>query len=250
VATFVLVHGTSVSGWCWKFVTPLLWQAGQVVYAPTMTGLGERAHLAAPAVDLDTHIEDIVQVLEFEDLRDVILVGWSYGGMVITGVADRVPERIAHLVYLDADTPRDEEMSVTSPERRAWREEEARRRGDGWRAMALPLSQLDSYLQGSLSDERLRWFISRLVPHPLKCWTQPIRLSNPALMEIPHAFVRCVVDLDPNDPDALRTNERLRTESVWQYREIDANHFAPITVPDLVAAVLLDIATPGVQPSG
>jgi pimeloyl-ACP methyl ester carboxylesterase len=248
LATFVLVHGATVGGWSWKFVTPLLWQAGHIAYAPTMTGLGERAHLATPDIDLDTHIRDIVQVLEFEDLHEVILVGWSYGGMPITGAADRVPERIAHLVYLDADTPRDGEMSVTSPERQAWREAEARRSGDGWRAIGLPLSQYDAVLQGLISNERRNWFISRIVPHPLKCWTQPIRLSNPALLEIPHTFVRCVIDHDPNDTDVLRTNERLRTESVWQYREIDANHFAPVTAPDVVAATLLDIAVTETRP--
>src|SRR5207244_4343977 len=92
LATFVLVHGALGGGWCWRWVMPHLRAAGHEVYAPTLTGLGERVHLASPQVDLDTHIEDVVNVLEFEDLSGVVLVGWSYGGMVVAGVADRVAE--------------------------------------------------------------------------------------------------------------------------------------------------------------
>src|SRR4051794_30531978 len=107
MATFVLVHGAIVGGWCWRWVAPRLRSAGHEVYAPTLTGLGERVHLASPDTDLETHIRDIDNVLRFEDLTDVVLVGWSYGGMIVAGAADRAPERIAQLVYLDADAPRD-----------------------------------------------------------------------------------------------------------------------------------------------
>src|SRR5918997_4262365 len=102
MATYVLVHGGWHGGWCWKKVTPLLQAAEHEVYTPTLTGLGERSHLLSDAVDQETHITDVVNVLEYEDLQEVILVGHSYAGMVITGVADRLPERIGHLVYFDA----------------------------------------------------------------------------------------------------------------------------------------------------
>jgi pimeloyl-ACP methyl ester carboxylesterase len=105
MATYVLVHGGAHGGWCYGRMAPLLRAAGHEVFAPTLTGVGERAHLLSPDIDLDTHIQDVVQVLRYEDLRDVILVGHSYGGMVITGVADRAPDRVGHLVYLDAATP-------------------------------------------------------------------------------------------------------------------------------------------------
>src|SRR6476620_4249116 len=111
MATFVLVSGQHCGAWSWKKVIPLLRAAGHDVYATTGTGLGDRVHLASPSVDLDTHITDVVNVLEFEELRDVTLVGWSYGGMIITGVAERVPERLAQLVYLDALVPADGEDS-------------------------------------------------------------------------------------------------------------------------------------------
>src|SRR5258708_6211129 len=102
MATFVLVHGAWLGGWVWKHVTHHLLQAGHIAYTPTLTGLGERVHLATPHMTLDTHILDIVQTLDFEDLHDVILVGHSYAGLVITGVADRASARIAQLIYLDA----------------------------------------------------------------------------------------------------------------------------------------------------
>jgi pimeloyl-ACP methyl ester carboxylesterase len=242
MATFVLVHGASVGAWSWKFVTPMLWQAGHVAYAPTLTGLGERAHLATPEVNLDTHIQDVVNVLEYEDLRNVILVGWSYGGMPITGAADRVPGRITHLVYLDADTPRDGEISSTSEERMAERERYARENGDGWRAYGLPPEQIADHLRQFLGNDSVDWIVDRLVPQPLKCWTQPILLSNPALFEIRHTFIRCTTGYDENDPDAVRVNNRLSVEPGWGYREIAADHFAPLTEPHLVAEVLMDLA--------
>src|SRR6266536_5517997 len=107
MANFILVHGGWFGAWCWYKVVPLLQAAGHSVYTPTLTGVGEQAALLAPEIGLDTHIQDVVNLIETNDLQHVILVGHSYSGMVITGVADRVPGRIAHLVYLDAAVPRD-----------------------------------------------------------------------------------------------------------------------------------------------
>jgi len=94
MATFVLVHGGWAGGWVWKYVAPLLRAAGHEVYTPTLTGLGERVHLAHPDIDLALHIQDVVNVVLYEDLHDVVLVGWSLGGMMITGVAEKIPERL------------------------------------------------------------------------------------------------------------------------------------------------------------
>src|SRR3954468_17985304 len=117
MATYVLVHGGGHGGWCYQKVAALLRGAGHDVYTPTLTGLGERSHLVSPDVDLDMHIADVVAVLHYDDLRDVILVGHSYGGMVITGVADRAADRIGRLVFLDAANPRNGEslLDVTGP---------------------------------------------------------------------------------------------------------------------------------------
>ena len=134
MATFVLVHPAWHGGWCWRKVTPLVRAQGHEVHAPTLTGLGERAHLADPDISLATHIEDVVNVLEFEDLRRVILVGNSSGGMVITGVADRVPERLAQVVYLDAFVPEDGQslVDLLSADHRQAMEALVKAEGQGW----------------------------------------------------------------------------------------------------------------------
>ena len=107
MATFVVAHGAWSSGWAWKKMRPLLRAAGHEIFTPSYTGLGERSHLSSPDVTLETHIQDIANVLFYEDLTDVVLIGHSYGGMVATGVADRASERIRQVIYLDAFVPRD-----------------------------------------------------------------------------------------------------------------------------------------------
>jgi len=166
MATFVLVHGAIVGGWCWRWVTPELRAAGHGVYTPTLTGLGERAHLASPEVDLDTHVEDIINVLQYEDLTGVVLVGWSYGGMIVAGAADRAPERVAHVVFLDSDVPRDGDTSAP-PSQHATRETLARDHGDGWRVPPT-VTRAEPLLLGELPEEQRMWIAARFTPHPLK----------------------------------------------------------------------------------
>ena len=135
MVTYVLVHGGFVGSWCWKEVARRLRAAGHDAYTPSLTGLGERVQLASPTITLDTHILDVSGTVTYEELRDVVLVGWSYGGLVITGVAERMPERIAHLVFLDAAVPGDGESLCSMMGAAAttaildW----ARTEGDGWR---------------------------------------------------------------------------------------------------------------------
>ena len=134
MVTFVLVHPAWLGGWCWRKVTPLLRARGHEVFTPTLTGLGERSHLAKRDIGLETHIQDVVNVLEYEDLSRVILVANSSGGVVITGVADRLPERIARLVYVDAFVPEDGQslLDIIPPERRPVMESLVRTEGQGW----------------------------------------------------------------------------------------------------------------------
>src|SRR5919107_1506554 len=131
MATFVIVHGAWSGAHAWRWVRPLLRRAGHEVFTPTLTGLGERAHLATPTTDLGTHVADVAAGLHYEDLTDVVLVGHSYGGMVIAGLADTRPERVAQLVYLDADVPMDGdcEFDFFPPDERARLQEAARSRG-------------------------------------------------------------------------------------------------------------------------
>ena len=163
MATFLLVHGGWAGGWHWREVASLLRAAGHEVFTPTLTGLGERVHLASPDVGLDTHIQDILMVLEYEELRDVILIGYSYSGMVITGVAERAADRLAHLVYLDAYVPRDGEslLDMLGPDAAAFIEQAAQAYGDGWR---IPHDPPDA---------------PRRTPHPLKTGQQPVSRHEP-----------------------------------------------------------------------
>src|SRR5580704_8924821 len=174
MATFVLVHGAWFGGWCWQKVIPLLKAAGHEVYAPTLTGLAERASELSPAVGLDTHIHDIVGLLEEKNLHGVILVGHSYGGMVITGVVDQVPERIAHLVYLDTFVPRDGE-SMTSISRIVIWILRKQTRADGWR-----VDSRGTY--GVTTEPDRSWVLSKVTPQPLKTFEQPLHLKNPAIV--------------------------------------------------------------------
>ena len=235
MATFVIVHGAWSGGHAWRWVRPLLRAAGHEVFTPTLTGLGERAHLATPATDLGTHIADVAAVLHFEDLSDVVLVGHSYGGMVITGVADTQPERIAQLVYLDADVPADGdcEFDFVSPEDRAGYEEAARTRGEGWK---VPPPFPDPLPPG-LPPEVV-WGVARMAPMPLGTMTQPLRLSTPA-PDLPRTYVYCTEGKEGEFP--LPHLEEIRADPSWRFVELAANHVAHVTAPEKLTATLLDL---------
>jgi pimeloyl-ACP methyl ester carboxylesterase len=241
MATFVLVTGAFCGGWAWKKVIPLLRAAGHDVYATTATGLGDRVHLASPLVDLDTHISDVVNVLEFEELNEVTLVGWSYGGMIITGVAERVPERLAQLVYLDAMVPADGQNAYdtfgASEEDRAGDRAAAEAAGlPGF--LPLPSGDFADWIRSIMPDPADQaWFFSKGVPHPLATYTQPIRLGNPAAAAVPRAFILCTEGEDATDTN-VRTAAQLRSTPGWRYRELADTHVAPVNVPQATAEVL------------
>lgn len=238
MATFVLVQGAVVGGWCWRWVSAEPRAAGHDVHTPTLTGLGERVHLANPRVDLDTHIEDVVNVLRYEDLAGVVLVGWSYGGMVVAGAADRVPERVAHVVHLDSDVPRDRDTSAPA-DSHARLEALAAAHGDGW-FVPPEVTRVDALLLAGLPEEKRAWIAARLAPQPVRTWTKPIRLTG-AAAAIATTYVRCTAGYDPTDPDTRRQADRARSEPRWRYRELAQTHAAPLTAPPSVAEVLLDL---------
>src|SRR5215831_15488354 len=195
-AIFVLVHPAWFGGWCWRKVTPLLRDQGHDVYTPTLTGLGERAHLGNPEVSLATHIEDVVNVLEFEDLQRVILVGNSSGGMGITGVADRVPKRLAQVVYLDAFVPGDGQslVDLLPPDRRQAMENLVKREDQGWllpRFAPLPPEKILRDIWGVTSDDDVSWALARLKPTPFRHFTDQVKLTKPAAADVGRVFIRC-----------------------------------------------------------
>lgn len=175
MATFVLVHGAWHGSWCWKRVRARLRAQGHEVFTPTLTGIGERSHLLDRAIDLETHIRDVEQLIRWEELTDVILCGHSYGGMVISGAADRLPERLRALVYIDAFVPEDGKavFDYLLPERAATFRQQAAAQGDGWRLPPLPGAAFN------LNAADLAWVDRQCTAQPLATFTQPLRLSRP-----------------------------------------------------------------------
>ena len=237
MATYVLVHGGGHGGWCYQRVARLLRSAGHEVYTPTLTGLGERAHLVSGQVDLDLHIRDVVAVLEFEDLHDVILVGHSYGGMVITGVADRAVARVGRLVYLDAANPVDGQslVDVAGPVI-----EMVRPMGvtvDGVELVLLPSSDA-GLLYGVTDEADLAWMADRLTGHPWACFEQPLTLTDEAgLQSIPQYHIVCTSTLATRDEQLM--GEARAEGRLWA---IDTGHDLMITEPEQVTEALLEVA--------
>ena len=235
MATFVLVHGGGHGGWCWKPLAQLLRDAGQEVYAPTLSGLADCAHVLSPDLGLETHITDIAGLLAYEDLRDVILVGHSYGGMVITGAADRAIERVQRLVYLDAAIPEDGEALVdVSPGL-------LKLAGDTRVVNGVQLGLFPgaaaSAIYGLSGSDYEDWALARLTPHPWRTFTDPLHLTNPGLVSaIPRSIVNCSGSLEKR-PAALRSRWS-NAEHVWL---VDTGHDLMLSETQAIASLLLHL---------
>lgn len=206
--------------------------AGHEFFSPTYTGLGERAHLARPEIDLATHIQDVLAVLEFEDLTDVTLLGHSYGGMVATGVADKAPGRIARVVYIDAFAPKDGQslFDLVGPKAEGNMRAGATKDGDGWR---LPINPMPP----DTAPEDVAWASPRRRPQPIRTFEQKIQLTS---KEPPP---RHYIYSTRNGPgDVFRQfSERAKSEPGWKSYELDASHNPHITCPDALMALLTRI---------
>lgn len=237
MATFVIVHGAFGGGWEWREVAALLRARGHEVFTPTLTGFGERAHLATPETSLETHIQDILNVLHYEDLRQVILACQSYGGMAVTGVADRMPERLSHLIYLNALAPEDGQsvMDLTSPVFWQRFETTARISGEGWR---IPVPAFED-------DPRIAAFArGRYVPTPLRPFTEPLHLTH-AADDLRRTYIWCTEDQEglTGVADLMRPfAERARRDPRWRFHVLNAIPDAYIQMPETVAD-LFDAAT-------
>jgi pimeloyl-ACP methyl ester carboxylesterase len=234
--TFLVAHGGWSAGWSWKKMHPLMNAASHRLITPTYTGLGEREHLASPSNDLETHIQDMLGVIKYEDLNDIVLIGHSYGGMVATGVADRARDRITQLIYLDAFVPRDGQcnLDLLPPELRH-RMLEAVKAGDGWRVPPNPCPP-------DTSEEDLKWISERRLPQSVKCAEMPLRLRNGELT-LPRSFIRCTRTAGPPGDIFGPFAERAQHESGWRYYELDASHSPQITAPGALATLLQKIAS-------
>jgi pimeloyl-ACP methyl ester carboxylesterase len=231
--TFVLVHGAWHGGWAWQRVVPALRAAGHEVHTPTLTGLSDRAHTLHPGVGLSTHVEDVVALIEAHDAQDVVLVGHSYAGQVVTGVADRIPGRIARRVYLDAFVGDDGDAAIDLlPDTVAQHyRESVSGPGFGWLIPVRPLSKL-----GVTAEDDLNWLIPRLTPHPWLTYTEGLRLSGDG-DAVAATFVECTDWMRVFAPHAQRAKTR-----GWPVLDIATGHEAMVTAPDQLAKLLLHIA--------
>jgi len=233
---FMLIHGAFHGGWCWRRVGDLLAAAGARVFAPTMTGLGERAHLLNDTVGIETFFRDTIAVIEAEELTDIVLVGHSFGGAVITGVADRMPERIAQLVYLDAVVPvgGQSALSCLPAETQAIRLRTAQATPGGL-TIPLPTETMFDLPPGPDRD----WVARRITPHPLAAYTDPIVLDHPVGNGRPRVYIRCT---GPVYPAVVPSYDRIKAEGGWTLVDIATGHDAMVTAPEALAEILLQHA--------
>ncbi|HLL28343.1 MAG TPA: alpha/beta fold hydrolase [Xanthobacteraceae bacterium] len=233
MAVFVVAHGAWAAGWAWKKMRPLMAAAGHTLFTPTYTGLGERAHLAHSDLNLESHIRDMLAVFEFENLRNVILIGHSYGGMVATGVADRLRDKIRHLVYLDAFVPEDG-MSAADymPADRA--ELMVKSAVDGWKVPPSPAPP-DTTLEDAA------WVMARRVPTPLQCFEQKLVFKNGPL-SLPRTYIYAQRH-NPGDP-FRQFMDRARADG-WPVYEMDASHSPHVTAPEALMGILQKVAASG-----
>lgn len=242
MANFVLVHGAWHGGWCWQRVTSLLLQQGHRVHALTLTGLGERAHLLAPAITLDTHIDDVISAIEVEELHDVILAVHSYAGMIGTAVADRLGKHLKHLVYVDAVVPKPGE-SWSSTQSAATQQQRLSAAQASTR-FSFPPPDPDVF---GLKGEDHDWVKRRMTPHPGNTYQAPLDFDMKRVAAVPRTFVNCTQPaLATIEPTRLRVKDPKFWDGAWlpnsKVLELKTGHDPMITEPVALAKILMDCA--------
>ena len=237
MTTFVLVHGAFHGGWCWSRVARTLRARGHAVTTPTLAGMGEHAHLLTRQITLDTHVEDIVSHIEAEELADIVLVGHSYGGLIITGAADRLDGRglLRHLVYLDALVPDDGDLwsRFNTAEAAAARHASAKKGG------GLFMPAPDAAMFGVTGEADLAWVNRRLRPHPYAAYLYPLALPSLAAgrgaAALPRTYIDCTT---PFYSDFNGLKPRLKADAAWTYLELATGHDAMVSAPLELAGML------------
>jgi pimeloyl-ACP methyl ester carboxylesterase len=230
---YVLVHGAHHGGWCWRLVAAALRRAGHTVYTPTQTGLADRRHLMSREITMETFVLDVVNLMESEELTDVVLVGHSFGGRTATGVADRCPERLGHLCFLDAGLPIGgaSRLEAMPAHRRAERVEAAAVSSGGVSVPAPPATRF-----GLTDPAHLAWVNRRLTPQPLSVEASRIELAHEIGNGVPCTYIRLRDERFPID--MLGSDAYARDRRDWTYAEVDGAHDAMICAPELVTGLL------------
>jgi pimeloyl-ACP methyl ester carboxylesterase len=231
MSTFVLVHGAWGGAQTWRTVRPLLWGAGHRVFTPSLTGIGEREHLTSPQISLRTHVDDVVGTIHFEGLDDIVLLGFSYGGMVITGALEHVADRVRELVFLDAMVPSDGQSAFDLVGRRFPPSDQV-----SWAVAGLP-REFEDPAEGE-------FHLARRSLQPIRTLTEPVRLRQP-LEDYPfgRTFVKALGDPRSTEgPDVFYdAADRLRDHPRWRYVESTSNHMIPQNRPQELVDLLLDL---------
>ncbi|MEO9633310.1 MAG: alpha/beta fold hydrolase [Parasphingorhabdus sp.] len=241
--TYILVHGAWHGGWCWRDICKPLENMGHRVFTPTLTGLADRKHLLSAQVGLSTHIADITNLIDQHDLKEITLVGHSYGGMVITGVADALKERLRHIVYLDAALPKDGQSMITQgPERSP---DILANTEQGLRALVadgIAMSSLLPEMLGIPEDHpSYDWVSQNMSPHPLKSWLDPIDLPNGGSNGLSRTYIHCTDPVLQNASFAWHA-EQVQANEQWQYHALETGHEAMITAPAELLSILTNIS--------
>ena len=239
--TFILVHGTWLGGWSWQYVRRILERAGHDVYAPSLTGCGDRAHLMSPDIGLDTHIRDIVNIIDLESLDDVILVGHSFAGMVITGVADQRRDRIRRIVFFDALVPAEGRMSGVSRtpegELSGYFIKRMEKFVDGYQ-----MDYFDSYPLKMLvpdTETRIQALLKeKITLHPMRAWSDELELHNGGWEGLPRTYIHCVGQEYSMSSEAMVGPAR---QPGWQFIELDIPRGGMLTHPELVAETFANL---------
>ena len=232
----MLIHGAWMGAWCWQRVLPHLREAGHEVFTPTLTGLGELCHLLDPRIELNTHVDDIVNFLQYQDLDEVVLVAHSYAGMPAGVASHRIPARLAHVVYLDAFVPENGKslFDLQSPRFRDAFQELANADGDGWK---VPPVAPDSESLGVTDNSDGEWLRSKMTPHPIRTLADAAQIDNPGATDIPRSYILCTGN--PADGTFPAIARRIKTDASWNYLELASPHAAMITAPRALADTIL-----------
>ena len=234
--TFFLVHGAWHGGWCWRYVADLLRAEGHRVVTPTQTGLGDRRHLMARNITLDTFIEDLTNVVATEDLEDMIIVGHSFGSVPVIGVVDRMPDRIRHMVFLDGMVLQAGQsvFGMLQPEDAAARRKNVVAQGGG---VALPLLPVKALGIAEDSPD-YAWVERNLAPHPVGTYDSPLHISHPIGNDRPCTYIACTA---PWMPTMASSQDWVRQQPNWRWLELATAHDAMITAPKELTEMLLAI---------
>lgn len=240
IRTFVLVHGAWHGGWCWRRVADILRDRGHRVFAPSLTGLGDRAHLFSRDISLQTHVDDILSLVETEELSDFVLVGHSYGGFVISGVADTLRARVAHYIYLDASVPPDMSPGASfswagfnPPEAREERLKAIQEQGKG---VALPAPPPGAF--AVTEPEDVAWLQRHLKPMPLQTFIGTFTFKRSGSNGLNRTYIAST-----RPPYALLvpTHNRIRGDHSWLFTTIEAGHNSMVTAPVELASLLEEL---------